>query len=262
MITALHTAATGMNAQQMNIDAIANNLANVNTSGFKRSKINFEDLIYQNFAMAGTPSTENTQNPTGLQIGLGVRPSASQKIFTAGAFVQTDNPLDLAIEGDGFFQVTMPDGTVGYTRDGSFKLDGEGNIVTPEGYLVEPNISIPQDATAISVGQDGTVSVLTSGSNEAQEVGKITLARFANPSGLMAVGRNLFKETPASGSPTVGTPGQDGLGSINSGVLEMSNVDVVKEMVEMIRAQRAYQINSRVIRGADEMLGMVADIKR
>ena len=262
MIRALHTAATGMNAQQINIDTVANNLANVNTSGFKKSRMNFQDLMYQNIKMAGAPSTENTMNPTGLQIGLGIRPSASQKIFSAGAFVQTDNPLDLAIEGDGFFQVAMPDGSFGYTRDGSFKLDGEGNIVTPEGYLLEPSISVPTDATSISVGQDGTVSVMTAGATEAQEVGQITLARFANPSGLQAVGRNLLKETPASGSPTVGTPGIEGLGSLNSGVLEMSNVDVVKEMVEMIRAQRAYQVNSRVIRGADEMLGMVADIKR
>lgn len=251
-----------MNAQQINIDTIANNLSNVNTAGFKKSRMNFQDLVYQNMRMAGAPSTESTQVPTGLQVGLGSTPSASQRLYTMGTLQSTENPLDMAIRGDGFFQITMADGSIGYTRDGSFKIDGEGNLVTADGFLMEPNISIPTDASSISVSQDGTVSVTTADSTEPQEVGKLTLAKFPNPAGLEAVGRNLFRETGASGSPTVGTPGIEGFGSIESGYLEMSNVDVVREMVDMIRAQRAYQINSRVIRGADEMLGTVADIKR
>lgn len=262
MIRALHTASTGMNAQQMNIDSISNNLANVNTTGFKRSRMNFQDLIYQTIRTPGSPTTEDSQLPTGLQIGLGIRPVSSQKSYSQGVLMQTENPLDLAVEGDGFFQVTLPDGTIAYTRDGSFKIDGEGNLVTAEGYKLEPAITIPADATSISVGADGTVTAMTPGSAEPQELGKITLARFANPAGLLAKGRNLMLETAASGSPVVGDPGTEGIGSISSGFLEMSNVNVVKEMVEMIRAQRAYQINSRVIRGADEMMQTVADIKR
>ncbi len=262
MIRALHTASSGMNAQQMNIDNIANNLSNVNTVGFKRSRMNFQDLVYQNLQVPGTPSTDNTIYPTGLQIGLGIRPISSQKHYAQGVLMQTENPLDLSIEGDGFFQVTMPDGSIAYTRDGGFKIDGEGNLVTSEGYMVEPAINIPVDSVAVSVGVDGTITALAPGDNEPQEVGRINLARFANPAGLMNIGRNLLKETAASGDPVVGDPGQEGMGSISSGFLEMSNVDVVKEMVEMIRAQRAYQINSRVIRGSDEMLQTVADIKR
>jgi len=251
-----------MNAQQMCIDVVANNLANTNTSGFKTSRLNFQDLVYQNMSMAGAPSSDTTQIPNGMQVGLGTRATDTGKLFTQGTFQQTDNPLNMAIEGEGFFQVTLPDGSVGYTRDGNFKIDGEGNIVTADGYKLEPSIAIPTDATGIQIGQDGTVSVTQAGSSDPQEVGKITLVKFANPAGLMAVGRSILKETPASGSPVVGTPGTDGLGTVVSGFLEMSNVDVVKEMVEMIRAQRAYQINSRVIRGVDEMLGTVADIKR
>lgn len=262
MIRALSTSATGMAAQQMNIDVIANNLANVNTAGFKRSRMNFSDLVYENLRMAGAPSTENTQIPTGLQIGLGTRPTASHKIFTQGMFQPTENPLDLAISGEGFFQVTLPNGGIGYTRDGSLKIDGEGNIVTSDGFLLEPNMAIPNDAVSISVSKDGTISVRAGDEMDLQEIGQINLARFPNPAGLEAIGNNLFKETPASGNPAVGVPGIEGFGAIETGMLENSNVDVVKEMVDMIRAQRAYQINSRVVKGADEMLGTVADMKR
>lgn len=262
MIRALQTSATGMTAQQINIDNIANNLANVNTTGFKRATMDFHDLVYQNFAQAGAPSTEGTLLPVGFQIGLGTRPVSSHKLYTQGVLVQTENPLDMAIEGDGFFQVTMPDGSINYTRDGSFKIDADGNLVTSEGFKIEPNIAIPNNATSINVGLDGTITAMVPGNTDPQEVGKLTLARFANPAGLENIGKNLLRETPASGSPVVGTPGEEGMGQITSGYLETSNVDVVKEMVEMIRAQRAYQINSRVIRGADEMLQTVADIKR
>lgn len=246
----------------MNIDNIANNLSNVNTAGFKRARVSFQDLVYQNMGVAGAPSTESTQYPTGMQIGLGTRPISTSKQHSQGVLMQTENPLDLAIEGEGLFQVTMPDGTIAYTRDGAFKIDGEGNLVTSDGFKLEPAITIPADATAITVGADGTITALTPGSPEPQEIGKISLARFINPAGLMATGRNLLVETAASGSPVIGDPGMEGMGTLASGFLEMSNVDVVKEMVEMIRAERAYQINSRVIKGADEMMQIIADIKR
>jgi len=262
MIRALHTAATGMDAQQMSIDIIANNLSNVNTPGYKKARINFQDLIYQTMTMAGASTTQNNQNPTGLQVGLGTKTSATEKMFVQGVLQQTENPLNLAIEGEGFFQVTLPDGTIGYTRDGSFKIDAEGNMVTSDGYLLEPNITIPQGAVQVSVGGDGTVSALVGGETEPQQVGQITLASFANPAGLTNMGKNIFRESPASGSAVVGSPGEEGIGTLASGFLEMSNVDVVKEMVEMISAQRAYQINSKVIQGVDTMLGVVADIKR
>jgi len=262
MIRALHTSASGMRAQQMNIDVISNNLSNVNTNGYKKSVMGFQDLLYQNIQHAGVTSAEGTTLPVGLQIGLGTRPVSSNKLYSQGVLMQTENPLDLAIEGDGFFQVTMPDGSIAYTRDGSFKIDGEGNIVTSDGFKLEPSIAIPTDARSISVGMDGTITAFVGSATEPEEIGKITLARFANPAGLISVGKNLMKESPASGSPVVGNPGEEGMGSISSGFLEMSNVDVVKEMVDMIRAQRAYQINSRVIKGADEMMQTVADIKR
>lgn len=262
MIRALNTSASGMAVQQMNIDNIANNLANVNTSGFKTSRLGAQDLVYQNIVLPGSSSTESNMLPVGLQIGLGVRPISTNKLYSQGVLMQTENPLDMAIEGDGFFQVTMPDGSLAYTRDGSFKIDGEGNVVTSDGFKIEPAITIPSDATSISVGIDGTITAIVGGSSTPEELGKITLARFANPAGLINIGKNLLKESAASGSPVVGTPGTEGTGSIAGGFLEMSNVDVVKEMVEMIRAQRAYQINSRVVQGADEMLQTVADIKR
>jgi flagellar basal-body rod protein FlgG len=262
MIRALQTSASGMNAQQINLDNIANNLANVSTTGFKRGVMGFNDLIYQNSAQPGAPSAEGAQLPVGIQIGLGTRPVSANKHFSQGVLIQTDNPLDLAIQGEGFFQITLPDGSVAYSRDGSFKIDGEGNMVTAEGFKIDPAITFPTDATNITVGLDGTISALTGGSTTPQEIGKVQLVRFTNSAGLLCIGKNLYKETPASGSPVIGTPGEQGMGSLTSGYLEASNVDVVREMVEMIRAERAYQINSRVVRGADEMLQTVADIKR
>lgn len=251
---ALWSAASGMVAQQMNVDTIANNLANVNTAGFKRTRVDFEDLIYQMVRVPGAPAAEGVMVPTGLQVGLGVRPAATTKIFSQGTFQHTGNPLDLVIEGEGFFQVLLPDGSKAYTRAGSFKMDSEGNIVTAGGYPIEPPISIPADAVDISVGADGTVAVTVAGQAEPQEIGKIELARFPNPAGLAAIGHSLFAETAASGKPTTGTPGMEGLGTIGQGVLELSNVVVVEEMVNMITAQRAYEANAQAIKIADEML--------
>lgn len=261
MIRALRTAATGMRAQQMNVDTIANNLSNVNTNGFKRSRLDFQDLIYQKLRVAGTP-TSDRQLPSGLQVGLGVRAAASQKIFVQGVFEQTSNSLDMAIEGQGFFQVTLSDGTLGYTRDGTFKRDAEGNVVTSDGHLLEPSIVIPADATLVTVTPDGTVSAHIAGQQEPQILGEITLASFSNPAGLESMGRNLYRRTPASGEPISGTAGNAGFGTIAQGFVEKSNVDVVEEMVNMIAAQRAYEINSRVIQGADEMLETAGGLVR
>ncbi len=258
----LWIAATGMEAQQLLIDNISNNLANVNTVGFKRSRLNFEDLMYQSVRMPGAATSPTTTTPTGIQIGLGVRPVATEKIFLMGNLQQTGNPLDLAIEGDGFFQVTLPDGTIAYTRDGTFKLDSDGNIVTANGYPLEPTISIPAGTTSIHISSDGIVSVTQSGSSTPTEVGNIELARFVNPGGLKSIGKNLYLPTPASGDPETGVPGEDGMGSIVQGFLEMSNVNVVEEMVNMIVAQRAYEINSKSIQTSDEMLQMANNMRR
>jgi len=240
---ALWIAATGMKGQELRINVISNNLANINTPGFKASRIDFEDLIYQSLKAAGATSAGGNQIPTGMDIGLGVRPAAVQKLFLQGDYHQTQNPLDLAIEGKGFFKVTMPDGTVAYTRSGAFKLDSEGRLVTSDGYPVDPEIVIPPEATSITISSDGTVSVTIPGQVSAQEVGRLELADFVNPAGLKAIGKNLFLPTAASGDPTTGNPGEDGLGTIAQGFLEMSNVDLVTELVEMIMAQRAYEIN-------------------
>ena len=261
MIRALRTAATGMRAQQMNVDTIANNLSNVNTTGFKRTRMDFQDLFYQQLRVAGTPTAER-QLPTGLQVGLGVRSAATQKLFSQGVFEETSNPLDVAIEGHGFFQVTMPDGVISYTRDGSFKRDSEGSLVTSDGYLVEPAITIPPDATLISVSSDGTVSAQVAGEAEPQVLGEIQLASFPNPAGLTSIGRNLYLKSAASGEATVNAPGSEGFGTVAQGFLEKANVDVVEEMVSMISAQRAYEINSRVIQGADEMLEVAGGLLR
>ncbi|HEX16685.1 MAG TPA: flagellar basal-body rod protein FlgG, partial [Deltaproteobacteria bacterium] len=244
---ALWIAATGMKGQELRINVISNNLANVNTPGFKASRIDFEDLIYQTFKAAGATSAGGNQVPTGLEVGLGVRPAAVQKLFLQGDYHQTQNPLDLAIEGRGFFKVTMPDGTVAYTRSGAFKLDSEGRIVTSDGYPIDPEIVIPAEATSVTISSDGTVSVTIPGQTQAQEVGRLELADFVNPAGLKAIGKNLFLPTAASGDPTTGSPGEDGLGTIAQGFLELSNVDLVTELVEMIMAQRAYEINGKVI---------------
>ncbi|RLA79839.1 MAG: flagellar basal-body rod protein FlgG [Deltaproteobacteria bacterium] len=259
---ALWIAATGMKGQELRINVISNNLANVNTPGFKASRIDFEDLIYQTFKAAGATSAGGNQVPTGLEVGLGVRPAAVQKLFLQGDYHQTQNPLDLAIEGRGFFKVTMPDGTVAYTRSGAFKLDSEGRIVTSDGYPIDPEIVIPAEATSITISSDGTVSVTIPGQTQAQEVGRLELADFVNPAGLKAIGKNLFLPTAASGDPTTGSPGEDGLGTIAQGFLELSNVDLVTELVEMIMAQRAYEINGKVIQSADEMLQTAANLKR
>ena len=262
MMRSLWTAASGMSGQQFTIDVIANNLANVNTSGYKKSRVDFQDLLYQTVRFAGTPVTSGAQVPTGIQVGHGVRPVATVKLFSQGTFRETENPLDLVIEGDGFFQVLLPDGTVAYTRDGAFKKDSDGRIVTSDGFPLEPEIIIPPDAVEVSVGTDGTVSVVVPGGSAPQEVGRIELARFVNPAGLRNYGRNLFLATAASGQPIVGQPGLDGFGSIAQGFLEMSNVQVVEEMVNLILAQRAYDANSKAIQASDEMLNTANNLRR
>ncbi len=260
MMRALWTAGSGMVAQQGNIDNISNNLANVNTTGFKKTRLDFQDLMYQTIRQAGATSGQDTQIPTGLQMGHGVRQVATQKIYTQGSFQATGNSLDVAIEGDGFFQVTMPDGTIAYTRDGSFKKDSQGRMCTSDGYLLEPQITIPQEATDFTISSEGLVTATTTAGQ--QDLGEITLARFINPSGLENMGRNLLKETEASGVPMVTNPGTDGAGTFAQKYLEMSNVQVVDEMVNMIVAQRAYETNSKAITTADEMLGQAANLKR
>ncbi|TCL32969.1 flagellar basal-body rod protein FlgG [Anaerospora hongkongensis] len=260
MMRALWTAGTGMVAQQGNIDNISNNLANVNTTGFKKTRLDFQDLMYQTIRQAGAASGQDTQIPTGLQMGHGVRQVATQKIYTQGNFQATGNSLDVAIEGDGFFQITMPDGTIAYTRDGAFKKDSQGRMCTSDGFLLEPQITIPQEATDFTVSSEGRVTATTTAGQ--QDLGEITLARFINPSGLESIGRNLLKETEASGVPMVTNPGADGAGTLAQKYLEMSNVQVVDEMVNMIVAQRAYETNSKAITTADEMLGQAANLKR
>ena len=262
MIRALWTAASGMQAQQKSIDVVANNLANVNTTGFKRSRADFQDLIYQNLKSTGSPSTSTTQVPTGIQIGLGTRLAAVSKIFTSGDLTQTGNELDIAIEGAGFFPITLPDGSVGYSKAGAFKRDSTGQIVTPDGNPLSPSITIPSTATKINIGSDGTVSVQVAGQNATSTVGSIQLAAFSNPSGLASQGKNIYLPTDASGTATTGVPGQNGLGTIAQGLLEMSNVNVAEEMVNMIVGQRAYEINSKAVTASDEMLQTANNLKR
>jgi flagellar basal-body rod protein FlgG len=262
VIRALYSSSSGMQAQQLNLDAIANNLANVNTTGFKRTRVDFQDLIYQTLRPAGTSVAEGTIIPTGIQVGLGARPIATQRIFSQGDFQQTENPLDIVIEGDGFFQVLLPDGTTGYTRSGAFKKDGAGRVVTSDGFLLDPALVIPPDAASITIGTDGTVSVTLPGDPAAQQIGSIQLARFANPAGLMSNGRNIFLATQASGDPVVASPGQEGMGTLTQGFLELANVKVVEEMVGMITSQRAYEANSKAIQTADEMLQISNNLRR
>jgi len=262
MLRTLWIAASGMEAQSLNIDVISNNLANVNTAGFKRSRADFQDLLYQNLRPAGVASSTSTEVPTGIQLGQGTRPVAVQKIFLQGDYQNTQNELDLAIEGDGFFQILQPNGEIAYTRAGALKLDREGRIVTSDGFLLEPQISVPTDSTSISVGTDGTVSAMQAGQSEPTEIGMIQLVRFVNPAGLQSIGRNLELETSASGQPITGTAGESGFGTIAQGFLEMSNVSVVEEMVNMIVAQRAYEINSKAIQTADEMLQIANNVRR
>lgn len=257
MSRALYTAATGMQVQQQNVDNIANNLANASTVGFKRSRLEFQDILYQNLRTPGAASNSSTPMPVGLQIGMGARAISSERIFLQGDFRQTENPLDMVIEGSGFFQVRQSNGELAYTRAGSFHLNAQGQIVTASGETLEPAITIPREATSITVGTDGTVSVTTPGQANAQNVGQIQLATFANPAGLESIGRNLFKETAASGQASVSSPDANGLGRINQGFVEGSNVNIVEELVGMIAAQRAYETNSKVISAADQMLGVV-----
>lgn len=257
MTRALYTAATGMLAQQQNVDNIANNLANATTVGFKRVRLEFQDLIYQNLRTPGASANSSTPLPVGLQIGLGARAISSERIFLQGDFHQTQSPLDMVIEGSGFFQVRLSNGDLAFTRAGSFHLNAQGQVVTATGEPLEPAITIPREATTITVGTDGTVSITVPGQANAQNVGQLQLATFVNPAGLEAVGRNLFRETAASGQATLAAPGTQGNGNVNQGYIEGSNVNVVEELVNMISAQRIYETNSKVITAADRMLGTI-----
>jgi flagellar basal-body rod protein FlgG len=251
-----------MEAQQINIDTIANNIANVNTTGFKQARAEFQDLLYQNIRPAGTAASSSTEYPVGLQLGLGTRPVATTRIYRQGDFRQTNNPLDLVIEGKGFFQVRLPSGETAFTRDGSFHMNKDGLIVTADGDPLEPQITVPADAQEVVIASDGTVSVTQAGQTSAQTVGTIQIANFQNPAGMNAVGRNLATATTASGEPVTGNPGESGLGRINQGFLEQSNVNVVEEMVNMIIAQRAYEVNSKAVKVADDMLSQINNMVR
>jgi flagellar basal-body rod protein FlgG len=263
MIRALWTAAAGMACQQLNVDVIANNLANVNTTGFKRSRADFQDLLYQNMLNPGTVSNAGAEYPVGLEVGMGARIVTTEKVFNQGDFRETGNPLDFVIEGDGFFQVEMPNGATGYTRSGSFKVDSDGRLCTSEGWLLFPEIAIPAAAVETTVGSDGSVSILNGESGEVEDLGvAVELARFSNPGGLRSMGHSMFLATPATGDAITGTPGSIGLGAINQGFLEMSNVSVVEEMVNLIAGQRAYEVSSKAIQASDEMLQIANNVKR
>lgn len=261
MIRSLMIAASGMEVQQTNMDVISNNLANVNTSGFKRSRGDFQDLLYQTIMPPGAPSSSSTETPTGMQIGLGSRVVSVTKIFTQGEFRQTGNELDVAIEGEGFLQILLPTGEKAYTRDGALKKNVQGKLVTPNGYALEPAITVPDGATLLTIAPDGTVSALLSGSTTPSVLGTIQLARFSNASGLRSLGKNLFAETPSSGTATVANPGTNGFGTLAQGFLEASNVNIVEEMVNMIVGQRAYEVNSKVIQTVDQMLRTATSVR-
>ena len=262
----LYTAATGMLAQQMNIDVISNNLANVNTAGFKKQRVDFQDLLYLNVKPAGAPATRDTRVPVGIQVGEGVKPVSTQRVFTQGPIQNTNNPLDLLVEdtnGTGyFFKVVRADGEVAYTRDGSFRKDGEGNIVTADGYMMDPSVQIPSDATSVTISPDGRIQATLVNSTDPVEIGQIELTKFVNPAGLEALGHNLYQPTAASGEAIEGQPGVNGFPAITQGSLEGSNVDVVDELVKMIVAQRAYEMNSRAVQTSDDMLNVAATMKR
>lgn len=262
MLRALYSAASGMQALQLNIDNIANNLANVNTTGFKRRRTQFEDMLYQNLIAPGSNASSSTEVPTGLQIGLGTRAVSNEVIFLEGNLAQTDNQLDVAIQGRGFFQVRLPDGQIAYTRAGAFHLDRDGNFVTATGDPVDPQITIPKEATKVSIASDGTVSVNLPNQPNAQQVGRMELATFANAAGLNAIGKNLYLPTAASGDPVTGTPGENGIGSLQQGFLEQANVNIVEEMVNLILSQRAYESSSRVIQSADQMYEQLNNVTR
>ncbi|MDD5031065.1 MAG: flagellar basal-body rod protein FlgG [Rhodoferax sp.] len=254
MINSLWISKTGMEAQQMQLDVISNNLANVSTNGFKRASAVFEDLMYQNLRQVGANSTEQSTLPTGLQIGLGVRTVATSRSFAQGNLQQSSNKLDVAIQGDGFFQVTLADGSTAYTRDGAFQVNASGTLVTATGLSVANGVTIPANATAVSIAGDGTVSATVPGNTTPQQIGAIALARFINPAGLSPLGNNLYAESAASGQATAGTPGADGMGALMQGFVETSNVNVVQELVTMIQTQRAYEMNSKAIQTSDQML--------
>ncbi|PID72046.1 MAG: flagellar basal-body rod protein FlgG [Desulfobulbus propionicus] len=256
----LWTATTGMSAQTLNIDVIAHNLANVSTTGFKRSRADFQDLLYQIMEVPGSPTSDDTQSPTGIQVGLGVKAAGVTKNFTTGDLIKTENELDLAIEGTGFFQVNMPDGNTGYTRAGTFRLDGDGRMVTSDGYPLQPAIVIPEDATEVTISESGVVSALLGGDAEPTQLGNIDLANFVNPGGLLAVGKNLFRETQSSGVAAIGTPGQEGYGTLLQGFYENSNVNMVEELAHLITSQRAYEINSRIVSTSDQMMQTVTNL--
>jgi len=260
MIRSLWTAKTGLEAQQFNVDVISNNLANVSTNGFKRQRAVFEDLLYQVLRQPGAQTSQLNQVPSGLQLGTGVRPVATARNFATGNLIQTGGNLDLAINGQGFFQVLLPDGSTSYTRDGAFQLDNQGNVVTSSGYAMQPGITIPPNTITITVGNDGTVTALVAGSATPTQIGTVQLANFVNVGGLQARGENLFLETAASGAPQVNQPGTNGLGAINQGFVETSNVSVTEELVNLITAQRAFEINSRSIQASDQMLQKLATL--
>ncbi len=262
MVRSLWTAATGMQAQQMNIDNMSNNLSNVNTHGFKKGRILFQDLLYQDIKAAGAVTAAGINHPSGIQMGMGVATVAIQKIHSQGNYENTYNQLDLTIEGDGYFQITLPDGNIGYIRSGAFSIDANGDVVSPEGYLLEPGINIPDNALSISVSNDGIFSVKLPGEVEETELGQIEIARFVNPTGLDSIGENVYLATGASGAAQVGIPSEDGFGKVRQGFLETSNVVMVNEMVNMITGQRAYEMNSKAIQTSDEMLQTVAGLKR
>ncbi len=261
MIRALYSAASGMAAQQMNVDNIANNLANANTNGFKMRRTQFQDLLYQSYVQPGAAAGSQSVVPSGLQVGLGTRPASNEIIFSEGTFQQTDNPLDLVIQGKGFFQVLLPSGQLAYTRDGGFQLDRNGNLVTSAGNMVQPQITVPAQAQSITIAADGTVSYTQPGQTASQTAGQIQLALFPNPAGLNSIGQNMFQPTDASGEPVVANPGgQEGLGSLMQGYTEGSNVSVVEEFINMIVSQRAYEANSKVVKAADEMYQQVNNV--
>ncbi|WP_300523560.1 flagellar basal-body rod protein FlgG [Aminiphilus sp.] len=262
MIRSLWSGATGMIAQQTNLDVISNNLSNVNTSGFKKIRADFEDLLYQIDREPGAPVEPASVVPTGIQVGLGTRVVGTNRLMSSGNLKVTGNQLDVAIEGDGFFQVQLPNGDIAYTRDGAWRLDGDGQIVTSNGYLLEPAVVVPEDAVEITISPTGDVSILVPGDVNPQNVGQIELARFVNPGGLKAIGKNLFVETAASGAPQVANPGDEGMGTTIQHILEMSNVEVVEEMVGMIVAQRAYEANSKTIQTADDLLRIANSLRR
>lgn len=259
MNQALWIAKTGLDAQQTRMEVVANNIANVNTTGFKRERVVFEDLLHQNINQVGANSTQDTQLPSGFSIGTGVRVVATEKLHSQGKLVNTGNPLDLAVQGKGFFQVLLPDGTLAYTRDGSFQVNQEGQLVTASGYQVQPAITVPEGALSVTIGSDGTVSVLLPGSTAPTQIGSLQLSNFINPAGLQPIGQNLLLESGSSGAPQTGTPGLNGLGTLTQGSVESSNVNIAEELVNMIETQRAYEMNSKAIQSADQMLQFITN---